>query len=158
MATSREHSAGILLYRRGVDGLEMFLGHMGGPFWAKKTAGAWSIPKGLIDDDEDPLAAALREFEEEVGTPPPAVEYVHLRDVRYTSGKIVTVFAAETDFEIETLTSGTFELEWPRGSGRFHTVPEIDLVAWVSLADARTRLVKGQVPLVDAIVAIAARD
>ena len=154
MATSREHSAGILLYRDGAEGTEVFLGHMGGPFWAKKTAGAWSIPKGLIDENEDPLAAALREFEEEVGTPPPAVEYVHLRDVRYTSGKRVTVFAAKTDFHVETLNSGTFELEWPRGSGRFHTVPEIDLVAWVGLDDARTRLVKGQIPLIDAIAAL----
>lgn len=155
MATSREHSAGILLYRPGADGLEVFLGHMGGPFWAKKQAGAWSIPKGLIDNDEDPLAAALREFEEEVGTPPPDVQYRHLRDVRYTSGKLVTVFAAETDFRVDTLRSGTFELEWPRGSGRMHTVPEIDIVAWVGLEDARTRLVRGQVPLVDAIAALA---
>lgn len=156
MATSREHSAGILLYRRGAAGLELFLGHMGGPFWAKKDAGAWSIPKGLIDEAEDPLAAALREFEEEIGMPAPAVEYAHLRDVRYTSGKVVTVFAAEADFHVETLNSGTFELEWPRGSGRMHTVPELDEVAWVSLEDARTRLVKGQVPLVDAVASLPA--
>ena len=153
MATSREHSAGILLYRRGDDGLKVFLGHMGGPFWAKKDAGAWSIPKGLIDEAEDPLAAALREFEEEVGQPPPDVRYVLLGDVRYTSGKLVTVFAAESDFHVDTLRSGTFELEWPRGSGRLHTVPELDKVDWFSLEDARARLVKGQVPLIDAIEA-----
>jgi len=153
MATSREHSAGILLYRRGDDGLKVFLGHMGGPFWAKKDAGAWSIPKGLIDEAEDPLAAALREFEEEVGQPPPDVRYVLLGDVRYTSGKLVTVFAAESDFHVDTLRSGTFELEWPRGSGRFHTVPELDQVDWFCLDDARARLVRGQVPLIDAIEA-----
>lgn len=151
MATSRERSAGILLYRRGSDSLEVFLGHMGGPFWAKKDAGAWSIPKGLIDADEEPLAAALREFEEEVGLPAPAVEYVLLCDARYASGKVVTVFAAESDFHVETLTSGTFELEWPRGSGRMHTVPELDEVRWFSLGEARTRLVKGQVPVITAL-------
>jgi len=154
MATSKEHSAGILLYRRGAAGLEVFLGHMGGPFWAKKDAGAWSIPKGLIDENENPLAAALREFEEEVGTPPPAIDYELLCDVRYTSGKLVTVFAAETDFHIDVLRSGTFELEWPRGSGRMHTVPELDRVAWFPLADARSRLVKGQVAVIDAIEAL----
>ena len=151
MATSKEHSAGILLYRRGASGLEVFLGHMGGPFWAKKDAGAWSIPKGLIDEAEDPLAAALREFEEEVGLAAPDVPYSLLCDVRYTSGKIVTVFAAEADIHVETLNSGTFELEWPRGSGRMHTVPELDQVAWVPVEAAKTRLVKGQIPLIDAL-------
>ena len=154
MATSKEHSAGILLYRRGAAGLEVFLGHMGGPFWAKKDAGAWSIPKGIIDEAEEPLAAALREFEEEVGVPAPRADYSWLCDVRYTSGKIVTVFAAEGDIHVETLRSGTFELEWPRGSGRFHTVPELDAVEWFSLDDARTRLVKGQVPVIAALEAL----
>jgi len=154
MATSKEHSAGILLYRRGAAGLEVFLGHMGGPFWAKKDAGAWSIPKGIIDEAEEPLAAALREFEEEVGVPAPRADYSLLCDVRYTSGKIVTVFAAEGDIHVETLRSGTFELEWPRGSGRFHTVPELDAVEWFSLDDARTRLVKGQVPVIAALEAL----
>lgn len=150
---SRERSAGILLYRRAATGLEVFLGHMGGPFWAKKDAGAWSIPKGLIDPEEEPLAAALREFEEEIGTAAPAVDYVLLCDVRYTSGKVVTVFAAESDFSFDVLNSGTFELEWPRSSGVFHTVPELDDARWFGLDDARARLVKGQVPALDALLA-----
>ena len=151
---SRERSAGILLYRRAGSGLEVFLGHMGGPFWAKKDAGAWSIPKGLIDPDEDPLAAALREFDEEIGTAAPPVGYELLCDVRYTSGKVVTIFTAESDFAFETLNSGTFELEWPRGSGTFHTVPELDDARWFSIDDARSRLVKGQVPALDALLAL----
>lgn len=151
MATSREHSAGILLYRRRARGIEVFIGHMGGPFWAKKDAGAWSIPKGLIDEDEDPLDAALREFHEEIGTPAPRVEYTLLGDFRYLSGKIVTVFVAETDFVVASLNSGTFELEWPRNSGRFHTVPELDDVGWFTLDEARVRLVKGQIPMMSAL-------
>lgn len=154
MATSKEHSAGILLYRRGADGLQVFLGHMGGPFWAKKDVGAWSIPKGIIDDEEEPLAAALREFEEEVGVPAPKADYSPLCDVRYTSGKVVSIFAAESDLQVEMLQSGTFELEWPRGSGNFHTVPELDRVEWFSLDDARSRLVKGQVPAIAALEAM----
>ena len=151
MATSREHSAGILLYRRSERGLEVFIGHMGGPFWAKKDAGAWSIPKGLIDPDEDPLDAALREFHEEIGTPAPRVEYRLLGDFRYVSGKVVTVYVAESDFHVDELKSGTFELEWPRNSGTFHTVPEIDDVGWFTLDEARVRLVKGQVPVMSAL-------
>ena len=151
MATSREHSAGILLYRRGERGLEVFIGHMGGPFWAKKDAGAWSIPKGLIDENERPLDAALREFAEEIGTPAPRVEYTLLGDFRYVSGKIVTVFVGESDFHVPELRSGTFELEWPRGSGRMHTVPELDDIGWFTLDQARVRLVKGQVPVMSAL-------
>ena len=151
MAASREHSAGILLYRRGESGLEVFIGHMGGPFWAKKNAGAWSIPKGIINDGESALDAALREFGEEIGSPAPRVEYTLLGDFRYVSGKVVTVFVGESDFAVETLNSGTFELEWPRNSGRFHTVPELDDVGWFGLDDARIRLVKGQVPVMSAL-------
>ena len=151
MAASREHSAGILLYRRGESGLEVFIGHMGGPFWAKKNAGAWSIPKGIINDSESALDAALREFGEEIGSPAPRVEYTLLGDFRYVSGKVVTVFVAEFDFSVSNLQSGTFELEWPRGSGRSHTVPELDDVGWFSLDEARVRLVKGQVPMMSAL-------
>lgn len=151
---SRERSAGILLYRRRATGLEVYLGHMGGPFWARKQAGAWSIPKGVIDGDEQPLAAALREFEEEVGFPPPPVEFRHLCDVRYTSGKVVTVFAAEADFAVTEPVSALFEVEWPRGSGRTQLIPEIDAVAWVGLEEARGLLVKGQVPALDALLAL----
>jgi predicted NUDIX family NTP pyrophosphohydrolase len=148
---STDHSAGILLYRTTERGLEVFLGHMGGPFWAKKDDGAWSIPKGLIDQDEDALAAAKREFDEEIGTPPPAVDYALLGDFRYTSGKVVTVFAAETDFHVDVLVSNTFTVEWPRGTGRMHTVPELDQVRWIPAAEALTKLVKGQVPVISAL-------
>jgi predicted NUDIX family NTP pyrophosphohydrolase len=143
-------SAGILLYRR-TDGLEVWIAHMGGPFWARKDEAAWSIPQGLYDEDEDALAAALREFEEEVGTPPPAVDYERLGEFRQSSGKVVTVFAAETDFQIGTLVSNTFPLEWPPRSGRVQEFPEIDRAEWFSLDEARVKLVKGQRAALDAL-------
>ena len=155
MATSRDRSAGILLYRRGETGLQVFIGHMGGPFWARKDAGAWSIPKGLVEDGEDALATALREFAEEIGTPPPPVEYTKLGDFRYISGKTVTVFAGEADFAVTEPHSNTFEIEWPRGSGRMHTIKEIDAVRWCTLDEARDKLVKGQVAALDALSALA---
>ena len=137
-----ETSAGILLYRREPR-LEVFLGHMGGPFWRGKDAAAWSIPKGTYTDEE-PLAAALREFAEEVGRPAPDVEYVELGEFRYSSGKVVTVFAGESDFDTADVVSNTFEIEWPPGSGRLQAFPEFDAVGWFTLDRARERLVKGQ--------------
>ncbi len=149
MATSRDRSAGILLYRWGGASLEVFVGHMGGPFWARKDDGAWSIPKGLVEGGEDALSAAKREFAEEIGVPAPAVDYRLLGDFRYSSGKVVTVFVGEADLHVETVNSEPITVEWPRGTGRMHTFPEIDRVAWVALAEARTKLVKGQVPAID---------
>ncbi|CCQ47884.1 NUDIX domain protein [Pseudarthrobacter siccitolerans] len=163
-------SAGILLYRTGttpVAGtgnspgsmsgvpaeLEVWIAHMGGPFWARKDTHAWSIPKGEYMQGEDPLAAALREFAEEVGTPPPAAEYECLGEFRQPSGKIITVFAAEQDFRPERIESNTFPMEWPKGSGRIQHFPEIDDARWFSEEEARLKLVKGQVPVLDALAA-----
>jgi predicted NUDIX family NTP pyrophosphohydrolase len=144
-------SAGILLWRRGPAGLEVFLAHMGGPFWARKDAAAWSIPKGEFDPDEEPLAAALREFAEEIGVTAPAITYSLLGEFRQSSGKIVTAFAAESDFEVAEVHSNTFPVEWPPKSGRIQNFPEVDRAEWMPVADAQWRLVKGQVPLLEAL-------
>jgi predicted NUDIX family NTP pyrophosphohydrolase len=148
-------SAGLLLWRRGDDGLEVFIAHMGGPFWAKKDAAAWSIPKGEYPADEDALLAARREFVEEIGVPAPELDYVSLGEFRQASGKIVTAFAAESDFEVAEVHSNTFPVEWPPRSGRIQEFPEIDRAEWMPVADAAWRLVKGQVPLLEALAAIA---
>ncbi|ADX71560.1 NUDIX domain-containing protein [Pseudarthrobacter phenanthrenivorans] len=145
-------SAGILLYRRpGPEALEVWIAHMGGPFWAGKDAHAWSIPKGEYTAEEDPLAAALREFAEEMGTPAPDASYRLLGEFRQPSGKRITVFAAEHDFRPERIASNTFPLEWPRGSGKIQHYPEIDDARWFSEAEARVKLVKGQLPVLDAL-------
>ncbi|MFC0457515.1 NUDIX domain-containing protein [Arthrobacter liuii] len=155
-------SAGILLYRMdpgdgsrapgGPDGLQVWIAHMGGPFWARKDAHAWSIPKGEYVDGEDPLAAALREFAEEMGTAAPAGKYRPLGEFRQSSGKLVTAFAAEAQFAPEEIRSNTFPLEWPRGSGRIQHYPEIDDARWFHEQEARLKLVKGQLPILDALV------
>ncbi|HEX4442866.1 MAG TPA: NUDIX domain-containing protein [Galbitalea sp.] len=148
-------SAGILLWRRvpesTLPALEVWIAHMGGPFWAKKDAAAWSIPKGEYTEDEDALTAALREFGEEVGVPAPRLPYVSLGDFRQSSGKVVTAFAAESDFEVAEIRSNTFDAEWPPRSGRIQQFPEIDRAEWMSLDDARIRIVKGQLSLLDAL-------
>lgn len=146
-------SAGLLLYRRTDNKpLEVWIGHMGGPFWARKDERAWSVPKGEYADDEDPLTAARREFAEEMGSPPPAVEYIHLGDFRQPSRKTITVYAAEADFNPDRIVSNTFPLEWPRGSGRIQEFPEIDRAEWLPEPVARTKLVAGQVPILDALL------
>lgn len=145
-------SAALLLFRHGTDGLEVLIAHMGGPFWARKDAGAWSIPKGEYTDGEEPLAAARREFTEEMGSAPSGGEPVPLGTVKQSGGKTVTTFAVEGDFDLAGFHSNTFELEWPRGSGRLQEFPEVDRAAWVSVAVAREKLVKGQVPVLDALV------
>jgi predicted NUDIX family NTP pyrophosphohydrolase len=159
MTVSGDHSAGILLYRRvgAPAGVEVFLGHMGGPFWAHKTSAAWSIPKGLIEPGEQPFAAALREFREEIGVTAPEGDYVALGDFRYTSGKTVTIFAAEHDLVVDELHSTPVTVEWPRGSGRMLTFPEIDVAEWCDVELARTRLVRGQVPALAALEALLSR-
>ncbi|NMD54586.1 MULTISPECIES: NUDIX domain-containing protein [Tsukamurella] len=141
-------SAGLLLYRRAGGAVEVLLGHMGGPFWSRKDAHAWSIPKGL-HTDEEPLAAAEREFAEELGTPPPPGPTVPLGSVRQSGGKTVTAFAREGDFDTTTIRSNEFELEWPRGSGRILIVPEIDRAGWFSLEEAAEKLVKAQTAFLD---------
>lgn len=146
-------SAGILLYRgSSAPGLRVWLAHMGGPFWARKDAHAWSIPKGEYLDAEDPLPAALREFAEEMGTSAPAAEYVALGSFRQPSGKVITVFAAESDFRPDQIVSNTFKLEWPKGSGKIREYPEIDDAAWFTESEARTKLVRGQLPILDGLV------
>ncbi len=145
-------SAGILLYRRNPEAeLEVWIAHMGGPFWAGKDARAWSIPKGIYPDSEDPLVAALREFAEEMGTPAPQADYLDLGAFKQPSGKVITAFAAESDFRPEQITSNTFPLEWPKGSGVVREYPEIDDARWFSESDARIKLVKGQLPILDAL-------
>jgi predicted NUDIX family NTP pyrophosphohydrolase len=146
-------SAGILLHRRGPDGaLQVLAGHMGGPFWARKDAGAWSLPKGEHDPDEDPLAAARREFAEELGVPVPATDLVPLGEVRQSGGKRLTVWAGEGDLDLATAVFGTFTMEWPPRSGRVAEFPELDRAAWLPLAEAREKLVRGQVVYLDRLL------
>jgi len=142
-------SAGILLYRHGEAGLEVLIGHMGGPFWERKDAGAWSVPKGEMKEGEDTLAVAKREFEEELGSPPPQEPYLELGEVRQASGKKVIVFAARGDLDAESIRSNSFEMEWPRGSGRIQEFPEIDRAAWLSIAQALEKLVPAQVQFLE---------
>lgn len=141
-------SAGILLYRGGSGALEVFLVHMGGPFWAGREEGAWSIPKGEFPPEEPPLEAARREFHEETGT---AVhgKFVELQPVRQAGGKIVYAWALEGDCDAQNIRSNTCRIEWPRGSGQWRSYPEVDRAGWFSLAEARTRIIKGQIPLLD---------
>ncbi len=145
-------SAGVLLYRRTPD-LQVLLGHMGGPFWARRDEGAWSIPKGEYGDDEEPLAAARREFAEELGSPVPSAALLPLGELRAGS-KVLTVWAAEGDLDADAVVSGTFPLEWPPRSGRVQHFPEVDRAAWFGLAEARGRLVRGQVPYLDRLRAV----
>jgi predicted NUDIX family NTP pyrophosphohydrolase len=149
-------SAGLLLYRRVDGGLEVLIAHMGGPYWAGKDDRAWSIPKGEYGPDEDPLATALREFDEELGMPAPDADYRLLGEFRQRSGKVVTVFAAEADLAVDEVTSNTFPLEWPPRSGKIVEFPEIDDARWVPVEVARAKLVVGQVPALDALIAAAA--
>jgi predicted NUDIX family NTP pyrophosphohydrolase len=143
---STRRSAGLLVHRRSAEGVEVLLGHMGGPFWARKDAGAWSIPKGEYGDDEEPLAAARREFTEELGLPPPEGPLVDLGTVRQSGGKTVQAWAVEGDVDPAAVVPGTFTMEWPRGSGRLAEFPEVDRVAWFDVETAAGKLVKGQVP------------
>jgi predicted NUDIX family NTP pyrophosphohydrolase len=145
-------SAGLLVHRTGDDGRpQVLLGHMGGPFWARKDAGAWSIPKGEYEPGEDPLEAARREFAEELGSAVPTSALTALGEVR-TSGKVRTVWCGEGDLDAAACVSGTFPLEWPPRSGRMQEFPEIDRAAWFPVAEARAKLVKGQLPYLDRLL------
>jgi predicted NUDIX family NTP pyrophosphohydrolase len=140
-----EHSAGLLLYRRRADRLEVLLVHPGGPFWAKKDAAVWSLPKGLYDPgSEDPLAAARREFAEETGQEPPRGVPCDLGVARQPSGKVVRAFALAGDVDVEKLTSNSFEMEWPPRSGRREQFPEVDRGAWFDLRTAHAKILPGQ--------------
>jgi predicted NUDIX family NTP pyrophosphohydrolase len=147
-----KRSAGLLLFRRQDNEVEVLLGHMGGPFWAKKDAAAWSLPKGELEPDEEPEAAARREFTEELGLPAPDGEYRPLGEVKQSGGKVVTAWAVEGDLDPAAVVPGTFEMEWPPRSGRQQEFPELDRVEWFGLAAAREKLLKGQLPLLDRLV------
>jgi predicted NUDIX family NTP pyrophosphohydrolase len=145
-------SAGILLYRRRGGGLEVFLVHPGGPFWASKDAGAWSIPKGEIDPTEEPLAAARREFREETGLA--AEGHVQpLAPITQAGGKVVQAWALEGDLDPAALCSNTFSIEWPPRSGRQQSFPEVDRAAWLPLDAARRKINRAQVALLDELEA-----
>ncbi|MEN0127917.1 MAG: NUDIX domain-containing protein [Brevundimonas sp.] len=149
-------SAGLLLFRDGVAGIEVLVGHMGGPFWARKDAGAWTIPKGEIEPDEDPHAAALREFAEELGVPAPEpVEPdLDLGEMRQRSGKVVRAWARRGDLDVSTIVSNVAVIEWPPRSGRQLEVPELDRAAWLSPADAAPLLISGQSTFLDRLLAL----
>ncbi len=150
-----KRSAGLLLFRPAAAeaGLEVLLAHPGGPFWAKRDAGAWSIPKGEYEPDEDPLDAARREFAEEFGAPA-AVDAasVPLGEVRQRGGKVVTAWALAADFAVDALVSNTFELEWPPRSGRMQSFPEIDRAGWFDIATARLKILAAQSVFLDRLL------
>jgi predicted NUDIX family NTP pyrophosphohydrolase len=148
-----KRSAGILLYRlRG--GPEVLLVHPGGPFWARRDAGVWSIPKGEYEDGDDPLASALREFEEETGTALETGELVELGDVKQKGGKVVTAWAAEGDLDADAVRSNTFTMEWPPRSGRTAEFPEIDRAGWFGIDEARERLNPAQAEFLDRLLGL----
>ncbi|GGV23187.1 NUDIX domain-containing protein [Streptomyces griseoflavus] len=142
-------SAGLLLFRRTGQGVEVLLGHMGGPFFARRESGAWTVPKGEYDPGEPAWEAARREFGEELGLPPPDGEALPLGEVRQSGGKTVTVWAVEADLDPATAVPGTFEMEWPPRSGRLREFPELDRVAWFTLDRAREVIVSAQSAFLD---------
>jgi predicted NUDIX family NTP pyrophosphohydrolase len=146
-----KRSAGILLFRRKGPSSELLLVHPGGPFWAKKDDGAWSIPKGLYEAADDPLAAARREFEEETGCAPPA-DAMELGSFKQPGGKVIMAWAAEGDFDLRFFRSNLFSMEWPPKSGKLGEFPEADRAAWFAPADALRKVTKGQVPIVQALL------
>jgi len=146
-----KQSAGLLLFRERAGRLEVLLVHPGGPFWAKKDVGAWSLPKGEFEAGEDPLIAARREFEEETGFPPPSGDLVPLEPLRQPGGKTVHAWAVRGFLDAAAIRSNTFTMEWPPRSGRRQAFPEIDRAAWFPLAEARRRILKGQAGFLDAL-------
>ena len=150
MSPARERrSAGLLLFRRTDAGPEVLLGHMGGPYFARRDAGAWTVPKGEYAPDEPAWDAARREFQEELGLPPPDGEAVPLGEVKQAGGKTVTVWAVEADLDPAAVVPGTFTMEWPPRSGRTQEFPELDRVAWLPLDRAREVIVKAQAAFLD---------
>ncbi|GAB3036333.1 NUDIX domain-containing protein [Mycobacterium bourgelatii] len=146
-------SAGVLLFRERDGVVEVLVAHPGGPFWARKDDGAWSIPKGEYDEGEDPWLAAQREFAEELGMPVPDGPRIDLASAKQPGGKVVTAYAVHSDLDITAARSNTFELEWPRGSGKMREFPEVDRVGWFPVARARTKLLKGQRVFLDRLMA-----
>ena len=148
-----KESAGLLVYRKGASGLEVLLVHPGGPFWQKKDAGAWSIPKGELDAGEDPLACARREFAEELGTTIDG-DFVLLRPVKQKSGKLVRAWAVESEVDVQNVHSNTFTMEWPPRSGRMQEFPEADRVAYFPLSEAREKINPAQMALLDELLTL----
>lgn len=149
-----KRSAGLLLYRRITPVTEVLLVHPGGPFYAKKDAGVWSVPKGEYDAaTEDPWATALREFEEEIGQTPPVGEPLDLGECTQKTGKIVRAFAIEADVDVSSINSNTFEMEWPPRSGKREAFPEVDRAEWMTIEEARTKVNPAQCVLLDALAA-----
>jgi predicted NUDIX family NTP pyrophosphohydrolase len=148
-----KRSAGILLYRGKGAELRLLLAHPGGPFWAKKDQGAWSIPKGEHDEGEDPLSVARREFEEELGSPAPAGDAIELGEIVQPSRKLITAFAIEAGFDPSRLRSNLFEMEWPPKSGRLQSFPEVDRAQWFTVDEARKKILPGQRPFIDRLLA-----
>ncbi len=147
-------SAGLLVYRVGASGVEVLLGHMGGPLWARRDEGGWTLPKGEYDAaSEEPLAAARREFTEELGLPAPDGAVLSLGEVVQAGGKRVVAFAVEGDLDPDTVVPGTFEMVWPPRSGRVQSFPELDRFAWFALADAAPKLIKAQREFLDRLAA-----
>jgi predicted NUDIX family NTP pyrophosphohydrolase len=147
-----KQSAGILLYRGRGPALRLMLVHPGGPFWAKKDGGAWSIPKGEYEEGDDPLLVASREFGEELGSPAPAGDAIELGDLVQPSRKVVTAFALEGDFDPSRLKSNLFEMEWPPKTGRLHSFPEVDRAEWFTVEEARDKILPGQRPFIDRLL------
>ena len=151
---AKKKSAGLLLYRENSAGLEVLLVHPGGPFWQKKDDGSWTVPKGEFDDNEDPLQAAKREFEEETGAAPPDGEYLPLKPIKQPSGKTVYAWAIDGDFDPANLRSNMFPVEWPPNTGKLQQFPEIDRAAWLRPEIAKRKITKGQAPLIDQLLTI----
>ena len=154
-----KQAAGILLYRRpstslgagGTAGLEVLLAHPGGPLWARKDYGAWTLPKGQFTDGELPLDAAQREFEEEMGSKPRGT-FVSLGTLKQPSGKVIHAWAAESDFDVATVNSNLFSMEWPPKSGKMAEFPEVDRAGWFSIEEARLKILKGQAPFLERLI------
>ena len=158
MAGGGKRSAGILLHRRGPEGEpEVLLVHPGGPYWAKKDLGTWTIPKGELDPGEDPEACALRELAEETGLALPPEGLRDLGEVKQRGGKVVQAFAAEGDLDADAIVSVTFEMEWPPRSGRMQAFPEVDRAAWFDLRIARERILPAQAAFLDRLAELRPR-
>ena len=151
-------SAGLLLYRRVGGELEVLLVHPGGPYWARKDAGAWSVPKGEYEPGEDPLEVARREFEEELGVASPDGSPAPLGEVTQAGGKVVTAWGQEGDLDVTGVRSNTFEMEWPPRSGRTQEFPEVDTADWFTIDEAKEKLNRGQLPFLDRLIGVAGED